>query len=465
MTTTGSDVGDEREGRTPSELIASVRGVSGPVLAERLTAWIEEGVLAPGTRLPTIEEVATASGLGRSTVAGTWSLLVDRGLVQTRRRGGTIVRGPASAPVWPRAGEATAFDGWPSVDLVSAHPTTDRLPDLLEAFSHSLREPQTNSLRREPITPALLDAVREDWPFDAAEWVTVSGAGEATLLTAEAATPSGGLIAVQEPAVSGTIGNLRSVGFAVVGVASDASGPVPDDLARALAAGARTFVYQPGGEFTLEGGVTPQRLAELADVLRTHAPDAWVLEEDVLGPLAPARPSSLGRLLPGRVVRVTSFCRAFGLDLRTTVVGGARDVVLGVRRLRSHGILAQSRILQNALAHLLVTPSVGALVADSGRWYAARARDLAEALAEHDVRTSTPPGGLVVWVRAENEDEALAELGARGIVLAPSSRTFVTPPQPAWLRVATPQLPADPERVRELADVLASAARGALLAG
>ncbi|MFI2103854.1 aminotransferase class I/II-fold pyridoxal phosphate-dependent enzyme [Isoptericola sp. NPDC019693] len=464
MTITGPDPRDAPPAE-PAELFASVRGLSGPALAERLTAWIEEGVLAPGTRLPTIEEVATAAGLGRSTVAGIWSLLVDRGLVRTRRRGGTTVLGPVSGPGWPRAGEPPEFTGWSSVDLASAHPTTDRLPDLLDAFARSLREPQTNSLHREAITPALLEAVRHDWPFDAAEWVTVSGAGEATLLTAEAATAPGGLIAVQEPAVSGTIGNLRSVGFEVVGVASDASGPLPDALERALAAGVRTFVYQPGGEFSLAGGVTPGRLAELADVLRAHAPDAWVLEEDVLGPLAPALPLSLGELLPGRVVRVTSFCRAFGLDLRTTVVGGARDVVLGVRRLRSHGILAQSRILQNALAHLLTTPSVGELVADSARWYAARAADLEAALAVHDVPTSTPPGGLVVWLRAENEDEALAELGARGIVLTPSSRTFVTPPRPAWLRVATPQLPASPERVAELADVLASAARGALLAG
>ncbi|MGW2091050.1 aminotransferase class I/II-fold pyridoxal phosphate-dependent enzyme [Promicromonospora sukumoe] len=464
MTTTGPDTASATPS-TPTDLIASVRGLSGPALAEQLTTWIEQGVLAPGTRLPTIEEVATASGLGRSTIAGTWSLLVDRGLVTTRRRGGTIVSGPVSPPLWPRAGEAPVFAGWSSVDLSSAHPTTDRLPDLLEAFAHSLREPQTNSLRREAITPALLDAVRQDWPFDAAEWVTVSGAGEATLLTAEAATAPGGTIAVQEPAVSGTIGNLRSVGFDVVGVASDAEGPLPDSLERALAAGARTFVYQPGGEFSLDGAVTAGRLAQLAAVLAEHAPDAWVLEEDVLGPLAPVRPLSLGELVPGRVVRITSFCRAFGLDLRTTVVGGARDVVLGVRRLRSHGILAQSRILQNALAHLLATPGVATLVADSGRWYADRARDLARALEARDVRTATPPGGLVVWLRAENEDEALVELGARGIVLTPSSRTFATPPRPAWLRVATPQIPADPERVEELAEALASAARGALLAG
>jgi hypothetical protein len=68
-------------------------------------------------------------------------------------------------------------------------------------------------------------------------------------------------------------------------------------------------------------------------------------------------------------------------------------------------------------------------------------------------------------VRAENEEEALAELATRGIVLAPSARTHVEQPYPAWLRVATPQLPADDDLLAELAQTLASAASGAVLAG
>lgn len=449
-----------------ADLLPGIRGLSGPGLAERLTTWIEQGALPPGTRLPTIDDVAAASGLGRSTVAGAWSLLVDRGLVRTRRRGGTFVVGPAgAAPADPAIpGAPPAFDGWSGVDLASAHPAPERLPDLLDAFAHSLRRPQTNSLQREAITPDLLDAVRPLWPFEAQEWVTVSGAGEATLLTAEAATPAGGRIAVQQPAVSGTIGNLRSVGFDVVGVDSDPCGPLPDSLDRALRGGARTFVHQPGGEFTLTGATTGARLGELADVLAAH-PDTSVLEEDVLGPLAPTRSAGLGPLLPGRVLRITSFCRAYGLDLRTTVVGGARDVVLGVRRLRSHGILAQSRILQNAIAHLLTTPAVGELVDASARWYAGRADALATALARHGVATAIPPGGFVVWFPVENEDEALAELGRQGIVLPPSSRVYATPPERAWLRVATPQLPAAPERIDQLAATLAGAAQAAVLSG
>lgn len=449
-------------------LLGQVRGTSGPGLAETVTARIEDGSLAPGTRLPTIGEIAAAAGLGRSTVAGVWSLLRDRGLVQTRRRGGTTVVGPSSAThpgPWPTAGPPIPFTGWSGVDLSSAHPSPDRLPDLLEAFAHSLREPETNALQREAITPALREAVAARWPFEAQEWVTVSGAGEATLLTAEAATPAGGLVAVAEPAVSGTVGNLRAVGFALVGVDSDADGPVPASLERALRAGARTVVLQPGGQFTRLGGTAPQRLVELAEVVTRVAPDAWVLEEDVLGPLATTAPASLGELLPCRVVRVTSFCRAYGLDLRTTVVGGAREVVAGVQRLRSHGILAQSRILQNALAHLLGHPAVAEQVAAAAAAYAERGARLASHLQRHGVVTAVPPGGLLVWVRAVNEEEALAELVTRGIVLAPSARTHVDPPQPAWLRVATPQLPADERLLAELAQTLAAAASGAVLAG
>lgn len=439
------------------------RGLSGPALTELLTRQIESGELPAGARLPTIEEAVAATGLGRSTVAGVWALLVDRGLVSTRRRGGTRVVGPSDP--WPRAAAPASFAGWAAVDLSSAHPTADHLPDLLDAFAHSLRDPHTNSLLREPITDALRAAVEPSWPFPAQEWVTVSGAGEATLLTAEAATPSGARIAVQEPAVSGTIGNLRSVGYDVVGVASDEHGPRPDSLADALRAGARTFVYQPGSEFTLVSTVTPERLVALAEVVGSVAPDTWIIEEDVLGPLSPAPPVSLGSLLPDRVVRVTSFCRAYGLDLRTTVVGGGREVVTRVRRLRSHGILAQSRILQNALAHLVESPQVSLFVARSARSYARRAQSLRTELERRELATCSPPGELVLWIQVENEEEALAELGARHIGLAPSSRYFAAPPGAAWLRVATPQLPDDPGRVAELADALAAAARGALLAG
>lgn len=442
-------------------LVRDVRGLPVRDIVELVSARIIGGELTAGTQLPTIREFAAATGLGTSSVANVWSTLVERGLVETRRRGGTVVTRPPAR--WPTAGEPRPFAGWAGLDLSSAHPSPEQLPDLRQALHRSLLMSNTNSLQREPITDLLREACEAEWPFPAEDWAAVGGAAEAMLLTAEAATEPGGLIAIQQPTTSGTVGNLRAIGFEPVGVDSDRHGPLPDSLAAAMDRGARTFVYQPAGSFSVESELTQARLAELAAVLHRYG-DVWVLEEDILGPLNPMAPLSMESLLAGRVVRIASYCRAFGLDLRTTVLGGSRELIERVRRLRSHGILAQSRILQNALAHLLLDADARTLVGTAAAGYAARAAELTDALRRLDVTSLSPPGGLVVWLPAENEDETLAELASRSVVLGHSSRTFVTTPLPALVRVATPQLPDDPELITELARMLATASRAALLA-
>lgn len=444
-----------------TRLLREVRGLAVRDVVEMVSNRITAGDLPPGTQLPTIREFAATTGLGTSSVANVWATLVERGLVETRRRGGTVVTPP---PVkWPTAGQPRPFDGWSGLDLSTAHPRPEQLPDLREALRRSLLTPDTNSLQREPITDLLRQACEAEWPFVAQDWAAVGGAAEAMLLTAEAATEPGGAIAIQQPTTAGTVGNLRVLGFQLVGVDSDRHGPRPDSLAEAMDRGAHTFVYQPTGSFSVESDLTQARLAELGAVLTKYA-DVWVLEEDILGPLSLTAPMSMESLLPERVVRIASFCRAFGLDLRTTVLGGCRELIERVRRLRSHGILAQSRILQNALGHLLFDADARAFAATAAAGYAARAAMLTDALYRLDVIASSPPGGLVVWVPAENEDETLAELASRGVVLGHSSRTFVTPPQPALVRVATPQLPDDQDLITELARMLATASRAALLA-
>jgi DNA-binding transcriptional MocR family regulator len=446
--------------RALAQLLLDVRGLPARELTEVVARRIETGDLAPGSRLPTIRELASASGASVTAVASAWSRLGERGLISTRRRGGTIVLGRTSTArqAAPLSGSAPPFSGWASVDLSSAHPSAEHLPDLRAAFEASLCEPRTHALQREHITDLLRDTVAARSPF-AQEWTTVSGSGEATLMTCEAATPHGGLIAVQEPTTPGTVANLRSLGFSLIPVASDEHGLRGDSLASALDAGARTLLYQPRGTLTMRSRLTAERTAELAEVIGRHGPDAWVLEEDVAGGIPPEDPAcGLSGALPDRVVRLTSYCRAFGIDLRTTVIGGARDIVDRVRQLRSHGIVAQSRILQNALAFMLRDPAALAAVAHAAGEHAANARALRKALAMHGVEAWSPPGGLLVWLPVRDEEQALAELAVSGVNLVPNTRTFVVPPPQRMLRVATPQLP-QRSQLDNLSALLAAAGR------
>jgi DNA-binding GntR family transcriptional regulator len=75
----------EREPTLPSERVAEA-------LRQRITS----GELRPGQRLPTTGELAAEHHVSRATVVRAVSILVNEGLVITRRRWGAWVAGQSS---------------------------------------------------------------------------------------------------------------------------------------------------------------------------------------------------------------------------------------------------------------------------------------------------------------------------------------------------------------------------------
>ena len=63
----------------------------------QITSLITVGTLAPGTRLPTVRSLASDLGLAAGTVARAYKELELAGLIETRRRNGTVVAGTAAA--------------------------------------------------------------------------------------------------------------------------------------------------------------------------------------------------------------------------------------------------------------------------------------------------------------------------------------------------------------------------------
>jgi DNA-binding transcriptional regulator YhcF (GntR family) len=57
----------------------------------QLAAQMADGALVPGTRLPTVRQLAADLGLAVNTVARAYRELEAAGLVETRGRGGTVV--------------------------------------------------------------------------------------------------------------------------------------------------------------------------------------------------------------------------------------------------------------------------------------------------------------------------------------------------------------------------------------
>lgn len=59
----------------------------------QIASLIAIGALAPGTRLPAVRSLARDLGLAAGTVARAYKELEQAGLVETRRRNGTVVAG------------------------------------------------------------------------------------------------------------------------------------------------------------------------------------------------------------------------------------------------------------------------------------------------------------------------------------------------------------------------------------
>ncbi|MGX9900162.1 GntR family transcriptional regulator [Arthrobacter sp. SA17] len=72
----------------------------------QISSLIVLGALESGTRLPPVRGLAADLGLAAGTVARAYKELEQAGLIETRRRNGTVVVGPA--PVGARGSGETA---------------------------------------------------------------------------------------------------------------------------------------------------------------------------------------------------------------------------------------------------------------------------------------------------------------------------------------------------------------------
>lgn len=79
----------------------------------QVTSLIALGALAAGTRLPTVRRLAADLGIAAGTVARAYRELEQAGLIETRRRNGSVVAGPPAAghADLPRAPEPGAVTG------------------------------------------------------------------------------------------------------------------------------------------------------------------------------------------------------------------------------------------------------------------------------------------------------------------------------------------------------------------
>jgi DNA-binding transcriptional MocR family regulator len=438
---------------------AIAQAVSEPTAAgivRAVTRLVESGALPPGTRLPTVRELAAALDVSPNTVAKAWSLLDDRRIITTRGRGGTLVADPGERTQPKRFFRLGTNPGSFACDLSTGVPDAELLPSLKIALEAMTDQTLVSSYHGPPVLPELEEVVRDDLrsSFQVEALTIVDGALDAIDRLLALLGGPGRRVVVEEPTFPAIIDLVEANGCVPLGVAVDEDGPGPKALAAALRRGADVVVLQPRAHNPTGARLTEHRAGELAQVLHA-APEVVVIEDDHTGDVSSVPLYSLATLLPDRTVYVRSYSKSHGPDLRLAVVAGPAPLVERLASRRRLGPSWSSRLLQGVLYTMLTDSRAQQAVARARDIYARRRTRLQNALHARGMKT-TGADGINLWVPVSDEADALVSLAAAGIGVAPGAPFFICSPSPAHIRVTCGLLE---NRVDEVGDAIAEAAR------
>lgn len=416
---------------------------------------VDDGQLPAGTKLPPIRTMASELALSPTTVSASWATLTRWGLLRPDGRRGTTVLDRAvgtctryhSALEW-RTGQGT--------DLSTGVPDADLLPNLGRALSDIRNAGTPTSYLDAPVLPELIDWLRDDWPWVAADLLVVDGAMDALDLLVHTQIGFGGSVVVEHPVFTPLVDVLESIGANIVPVPLDEEGLNRHDLLAALnrdSGRVRTVILQPRAQNPTGISMSRQRAQALAEICADN--NVLVIEDDSANAVAATPPLSLGEWFPAGTVHVRSFSKSHGPDLRLAAMGGPADVISAVRARRGLGQGWSSRLLQRVLMSLLTDPHAHREVQAARETYARRRNALVAALDCRGVHVGGTDG-INIWIPVADEATALVQLAAEGVVVAPGRAFILLPEYPDHIRVTAGLVPE--EDAEAIADILATAA-------
>ncbi len=427
-----------------------IAGRSAAEISGSVERAVGSGELEPGQPLPPMRELARQLGVNPNTVAAAYRTLRERGVIETAGRRGSRVRAkPATT-----GREFIRVDVPEGVrDLSAGNPDPALLPALGPVFAAAAaqgdREPVLYG--HAPVEEELVRRARADLDADGVPdgpVAVTSGSLDAMERVLAAHLRTGDTVAVEDPGWGSLLDLVPALGLRTVPVGVDDEGPLPDDVRRALAAGARALVVTDRAQNPTGAVVSATRARALRSVLREH-PRTLLIEDDhghrivdlALHPLA-------GTTRHWAFVR--SAAKAYGPDLRLAVLTGdpvTLDRVRGRQRLGPGWV---SRITQRAVARLWADGAVDARAVAAV--YGRRRDALLGALAERGI-AAHGRSGMNVWIPVPDETGAVARLLHAGWAVAPGARFRVSAPPGIRITVST----LAEEDTRPLADAVAAA--------
>jgi DNA-binding transcriptional MocR family regulator len=425
------------------------RAVSG-----RIAGLIDEGVLRPGERVPSVRRTSTLEGVSVSTTLQAYMLLESRGYIEARPQSGFYVRSrQAALPPEPRTSvpgrqaHRVGVSGLMSkllqaasdpdvVPLGAACPSPELLPGprLNRILAGLIRRSgsRINGYDFAPGNPELRRQVARrslDWGGRLApeDIMITSGATEALHLSLGAVTSPGDVVAVESPAYFGILLQLEALGLKALEIpCHPQQGLRLDVLADALRKHrVRACVASPNFSNPLGSAMSDDAKRELVDMLgRRGIP---LIEDDLYGDIhfGGARPKAAKAFdREGLVLLLSSFSKLIAPGYRIGWLSAGRFQAR-VETLKLTSTLATPSMLQMVIAQYLESGAYDRHLRRMRAAFGLQIEQMTAAVGEHfpaGTRVTRPRGGFVLWVELpqcvdslELLDRALAE----GISISP----------------------------------------------
>ena len=427
-----------------------------PVVQQIVSAvaeWIRKSGVSPGTRLPSIRQVALDNLLSQSSVIEAFERMVAQGLLAARQGSGFVVAQPSAehqdhwyegaeqqwgdftdSPLGElKLGCGWLPDAWRESDDISYAIREVTRTDTAGLFNYStplglpsLREQLLKRLNRLHIASSL-DRI-----------LTTAGAGHAQDLLIRTLLRAGDCVVVETPGYGNLYRQLAFQGVTLLEVPRTRGGPdIPKLealllLHRPKCLFINSLYHNPTGSSLCRA--VAERLLELA-----RRENFLIIEEDVLGDLQHASCTRLAALPhDDRVIYIASFSKTLSSALRVGYLSASTAIIAQLASLKTLTGFGTSRFAEAVVATLLANGTYRKWVQRLRKRLNIEMAATLQVLEDEEWEVFTvPAGGMFLWVRPAEAHRSRLQACARrlGVLLSPGALFSPTGEHSEWMRI------------------------------
>lgn len=422
-------------------------------IATRIEKMIDDGVLRPGEKVPSVRKMSTQEDVSVSTVLQAYLHLENKGFIEARPQSGYYVRPrveatempsllkPRCAPTKINCGDfitsmLEASTDRSIVPLGAACPSRDLYPSAslnrtLSAMARKMGHdtnayefPPGNIELRRQIARRSVEIGQSISPDDI---IVTSGATEALNLAIRAVAKPGELVAIESPTYYGVLQILEHLGIRAIEIPTcPREGMSVEALAEALQKNPiKAVIAIPTLHNPLGACMPEARKKELVTLLTRH--DVPLIEDDLNGELhyGDRRPKPAAAYdKKGLVILCSSFSKTLSPGFRVGWIVPGR-YFSAIKKLKLMTTLATATLPQAAIAEYLHSGGYDKHLRRLRRSFEDQMDSVKQAVCRYfpeGTKVNRPSGGFVLWVelpKSVNSLELYEKAIASGVSVAP----------------------------------------------